>query len=303
MLSPVDLPGCVAWYDFSTPNNVFKDAYRLQAVTANNDLVGSATDLSGQGNHLTLPLNSTAQGSWKSATGTINFGIPNYLMAPDSPSLSLLQGTIFAVCQTTQTNVGRYIVAKMPSGAATIEYGFKTAVSETAMTLEVKNGTDGTATTAGSPAGNDGNNHIWMGTFSSGALSVWMDNAQNATSTTAAVFDGTGDLVVGGDHGSAGYTGAGIGEVIIYNRVMKASQRAQINTYLADKWNVTLGTPTTRTIRNSVDGKYDTYHLDGSLWGNTDGGVPHNKVSTVTGTKHGTQDSHRDTDRATAEAR
>ena len=58
----------------------------------------------------------------------------------------------------------------------------------------------------------------------------------------------------------------------------------------------------TFTIRNPVDGKFDTFHIDTAAAQPQ----PLNAIfaaDTGNGTSHGKSDSHRDTDRATAEAR
>lgn len=58
----------------------------------------------------------------------------------------------------------------------------------------------------------------------------------------------------------------------------------------------------TFTIRNSVDGKYDSYHVDPSVAQPQ----PINAIfaaDTGTGTSHGKKDSNRDSSRDTAETR
>lgn len=56
----------------------------------------------------------------------------------------------------------------------------------------------------------------------------------------------------------------------------------------------------TYVIRNSVDGKFDTFHWDPANFNSL---TAHDAVESNQGTTHGKKDSHRDTDRPTAEAR
>jgi hypothetical protein len=58
----------------------------------------------------------------------------------------------------------------------------------------------------------------------------------------------------------------------------------------------------TFTVRNPVDGSFDTYHLDSALPQPQPGNAVF-AADTGNGTTHGKKDSHRDSDRATAEGR
>jgi len=225
--SPRRLAGLEAWYDASV----------LSSVTLTNGFVSQWNDLSGNSRNLTQTTEANRPG-----TATINgrqaidFDGSNDHLLTASEAMAR---TVFNVHLIDVANVGQLIYS-MNAGASpnqlwmSLVYSAANEYRSQSVAQSVNQGVSGGSRTA--------NPRIAAFTFSGTASTGRLDGAALAgtTATTGSnepgiilgirIISGTPSLPLDGK----------IGEHIIYNRVLSASEIATVERYLARKWGVTL---------------------------------------------------------------
>lgn len=228
--NPLKLSGLSAWYDASVSSS----------ITLTNGFVSQWSDLSGQGHHLTQSVEADRPG-----TATVNGrtaidfdGTSDYLSNAAAPP-GFTYGTIFCV-HNTDTGGSRAIYGVCGSANQMM------AASRHTTAGEYRNN-----------AGNGGTVNRSGGVNTLGATKLISQTFDSATSAHAVRIDG---VVLNGTTGGFFSNVAGtwlgvrnsntlgfglwydgkIGEWVIYNRVLSATEIARVESYLAKKWGVTL---------------------------------------------------------------
>lgn len=225
--------GLLAWYDFSN------SAYLTLSATA----ITQALDRSGNGNHTAVQGTATARPTY--ATGSLN-GLP--VATFDGGDTLVLPSALYAIPGAANTV---FAVAKRntESGATAviIQYSDTPDVSRNSLSFnstagEVLFRNDAGAGSAITNAGNTNTNYqILMGSFNgTTGLAVSVNNNTATTSTTGAVDSTIDRAYIGSRTGSSLFLTGAIGEIIVYNRLLSASESAQVYRYLSNKWGITI---------------------------------------------------------------
>jgi hypothetical protein len=226
--NPKRLSGLSAWYDATVASS----------VTLTSGFVSQWSDLSGAGHHLSQSVEADRPG-----TGTIGGktavdfdGSNDYLSNAAAPS-GWESGTIF-------------FLHERDGGGNQNGYGLTTAANNT-MYASINNVANEYRTGAGS----NGSLARSGGTATAGTQRILTHTTDNSTAglrvSGAAVTGTTGGFlpnVVGTYLGVRNSSSLGlglfwngkVGEFIIYNRVLSASEITKVEQYLAAKWGVTL---------------------------------------------------------------
>jgi type IV pilus assembly protein PilA len=80
---------------------------------------------------------------------------------------------------------------------------------------------------------------LYSAVTGNGSASLWRNGVQVANASGG--YANPVGLQLGGGYGGGEYSTAAIGEVILYPRILSASERQAVESYLAGKWSVTLG--------------------------------------------------------------
>jgi hypothetical protein len=230
--NPKSIAGLAAWYDATVASS----------VTLASGFVSQWDDLSGGGLHL-----SQATEADRPSLGTlggktaIDFdGSNDFLRNAQAPA-SWLFGTYFiAFSQDTATNVGQTLITLNVAGQ-TYRMGLVWSALQEFRTQQIS----GTGSVSNVSGGSGVTNtprlitHTYDGT-SSGSLRLSGTSLTGSSSVTASSDSG---VIVGirrASNVSSLPMDGKVGELVIYNRVLSATEIARIERYLAAKWGATL---------------------------------------------------------------
>lgn len=252
---PDDVSGCVGWFDASDSSTLL-DAITSGSPVADDAVVEMFTDKSALGTIRDFRQTATANKPIRRAAqinglDVIDFDGTDDYMALDSGGGNYLYN------YATKTQAKTVFVVSQPVTAATLAdgsvmslYNTGTAGAGGLLTCEIAYRTnartfvsDGTAATTCSTSAAS---IITMSQSGAGnvedVISMWLDG-----SSVARDSGGDGALVsedafcqLGAQVVSSLYFDGYVGEVIFYDNELSATDRASVETYLANKWGVTI---------------------------------------------------------------
>lgn len=228
---PSDIADLEGWWDFSDFANLYQDSGRTTIVTASGQTVGSVTDRSGNGLHLTQPTASkepavVAVGSlyglsfdgaddWLYANGTVTLGEHTVVVRA---KFDFANG----YCWYLDYSVSEYHYSYRPSGATYYLYR--------------GTGCGGNNSGAWASLGTQAN-YAFVCRGSSPYGEMYRDNTSQLSITSNPGTNGramTFHLLA--DNVGAYRAQATACEVLLYNKALSVSELTQINDYLTAKW-------------------------------------------------------------------
>ena len=222
------IPGCVLWLDGQDLTTLFQNTSGTTPVTTAGQVVqlwkdksSTANDASSSSSSMTYVQNSI----YFPGTQTTGLSL-NASLLPNGTSDS----TWFFVINTTTTATVVFFAAGS-SGSSLRQFylaGGNLQADES-----------GVAGISGTTAANTGSNVIFscLESQSTTTLTGWQNGAQFATKTFTFNI-GTTAATIGTDIGSYIYTGY-VSEILCFNTSVSATQRQQVEAYLAKKWKLT----------------------------------------------------------------
>jgi hypothetical protein len=225
--NPKRLSGLAAWYDASV----------LSSVTITSGFVSGWSDLSGGGLSLTQGTEANRPG-----TGTLNgrqsvsFDGSNDFLANAGVPAGWLFGTFFVALAANSG--GNLVTANVPSTTRRMSIGYSAVGNE--FRTESRNASN--ATTGRSGGERTGSAQVLAYTFDGSSTAALRVSGQSQSGPTT--FGGSGDdgITIGARVTSGSPTqtfNAEVGEFIIYNRVLSASEIGTVEQYLERKWGAT----------------------------------------------------------------
>lgn len=227
--TPLTIPGCLVWLDFSDPSTITSSSNLVSAVknkanslvtftqaTGASQPTTSATTVNGL-NVLSFS-NSGAGTGLDSASGIFNTNTPF---------------TIFCTAQINNTTTFGNLMAQGSGGSAQ-GYMFSNSVAYPSKKLGTQVGGSQTTTTNIPNAFN-----VFSLTYN-GSLVSMLINGVSGASASATPASNTNAITIGNANGySFGLLGT-MGDVLIYNRYLSTSEQTSINRYLANKWGIAI---------------------------------------------------------------
>jgi len=222
------ISGCVLWLDGQDLTTLFQNTSGTTPVTTAGQVVQLWKDKSSTANNA-----SSSSSSMTYAQNSIYF--PGSQSTGLSLNASLLpngtsDSTWFFVINTTTTATGVFFAAGS-SGSSLRQFYL--------LSGNLQADESGVVGISGTTAANTGSNVIFscLESQSTTTLTGWQNGAQFATKTFTFNI-GTAGATIGTDIGSFIYTGY-VSEILCFNTSVSATQRQQVEAYLAKKWNVT----------------------------------------------------------------
>ena len=230
--SPTSITGCRLWLDGSDPLGT-------GTPPANASSLSTWFDKSGNG------FNATANGTAATYnTNAVVFaGAQNY---GTSLSSTMLTQSAFAVISYTGSAYMDIISVRGISGTA----GLQQIITAGTQRITSYGGAvvvTGSAVTASTIV-------LYNYTFNSGASTfIYLNGTQTGTSTGSSI-SGSGTISIGSydNNGNAEPFTGNMYELIIFNVVLTQTQRQQVESYLAQKWNFTSSLPADHPGRNAI---------------------------------------------------
>jgi hypothetical protein len=270
--SPLDIAGCVGWWDSSDLSAMRQNSDGTGVVAAG-DPVGWWRDKSATGATVT---GSGSARPTLSATGfnsrqalVFNGSSTNLSNASYTATNSLSGMTRIAVCAHTTNTLG--LVSRVTAGGSDsfmqMNGGVRTYVSSNGAFL----GVNLTTSSSVAPAG------LYADVFSNSAISFYSSGA-GMTGTVfsgpiAATTDGgTPAIHIGSNSGANFFWNGPIAEYIIFNRALTRAELASVEAYLAQRWGISgVHTPATASSDpvgywqdKSGNGRHLTQAISGS---------------------------------------
>ena len=228
--SPTDISTLAAWYDATDFNFVTKDG---------SNLVSNWGDKSGNSNDATATAGDrpTWQTNQQNSLPTINFDGSDQLDLP-SGLFSIPNGsnTMFIVSQRA-TESGSVETVLNLSDATAADYFLIYAAADGSISFKSRDGAGGTVTNTGNTLTNY---NIFRGRRDGTTQALAVNGGTettNASGVSSASID-SGDI--GASNNDNLMLMGNIGEIIIYSANLSAADIALVETYLANKWGLTL---------------------------------------------------------------
>jgi len=238
-VNPAEITGLVAWYDFSAASTLFEDTARTDPVDIDTDLIKGVTDLSGAGHHLSEATNPpTYKTAIQNGLSVARFDGTNDelsvtgLTAPSSGWTWLgVFVKVGALSAATDT------VVSLADAAARIQLFTDTDDHATGMNYYQNDAAGVTTNVATGPMtwGTKvmrANSISSLDIYTGGGTPVNLNPDNNVLTT---------QTVIGLGHNQNDNTNYGdydIGEVLLYNVALSATDMNTLGNYLAAKWNV-----------------------------------------------------------------
>jgi len=228
--NPKRLAGLSAWYDATVASS----------VTLVSDYVSQWSDLSGAGHHLTQSVEADrpALGTISGKTAIDLDGSNDYLSNADAPS-GWEFGTIFCVHERDGgANQNVYAVR------SSLNNNMYCSVNSAAAEYRSGGGAGGTGGLRSTGVVTNGTPRLLTQTADNSSVYDLRLDAATATGTTSGFLTNVAGTYLGCRNSSS--LGLGlffngkVGEFIVYNRVLSASEITKVEQYLAAKWGVTL---------------------------------------------------------------
>jgi hypothetical protein len=251
---PRTLSGCVLWLDAADPYTLFSDAggTALATTTVNcwKDKSASTLSFTGGTSGPTLITSLTVNSRpYLSFNGTSNY-LLNTSMSVSQPY------TIYVVGYATASAASTYYRILHGLSAGSVNFNLVIGALAGNVAMFIGNASSWNDVNAIVPATTSFN--VWViysATVTGGTLNSFLSGTActSKTGNTASTISG---FNIGGGQSSTGYSTTQpfqgyVGEILMYNYVLSASQRQQVEGYLAWKWGMTSSSttkPTTITL-------------------------------------------------------
>ena len=248
---PRSLSGCVLWLDADDPYTLFSDAggTTLATTTVNawKDKSASALLFAGGTSGPTLIKSTTVNSRpYLSFNGTSNY-LLNTSMSVSQPY------TIYVVGYATASAASTYYRILHGLSAGSVNFNLVIGALAGNVAMFIGNASSWNDVNAIVPATTSIN--VWViysATVTGGTLNSFL-NGTACTSKTGNIASTISGFNIGGGQSSTGYSTTQpfqgyVGEILMYNYVLSASQRQQVEGYLAWKWGMTSSSITKPTV-------------------------------------------------------
>ena len=230
VFTPTDLSNLSVWYDATDFNFITKDG---------SNLVSSWGDKSGGGNNATAtggdrPL---LQANEQNSLPTINFDATDQMDLP-SGLFSVPNGnsTLFIVSQRASESGNLEAVFSLSDGTA-LDYFLVYATAAGTVTYKSRDGAAGSLSSAGHTLTNY---NILRGRRSGTTQALAVNGATEVTNASGVSSAGIDSGDIGAGNADNFLLTGNIGEIILYNTSLSAANILLVETYLANKWGLTL---------------------------------------------------------------
>lgn len=209
---PTDIGGCSLWLDGADRTTI----------------TGNVTSIREKANNVSLSVSGTVTATTIGSQSSLSFGGSGYLFGNVN---NILTGTSFVVFRTTAANNGYSPFFTWRDNAGQINFpAFGYVPGGNLIGPYTTFVGVGTLTTSVSIGNSYLTSYSWSGTTTNVGF-----NGATPTSGTQPAFASSETLLwIAFDNG--GYATVNIGEILLYNSVLAAPQRQQIESYLAQKW-------------------------------------------------------------------
>jgi hypothetical protein len=248
---PRSLSGCVLWLDADDPYTLFSDAAgtTLATTTVNawKDKSANALLFAGGTSGPTLIKSTTVNSRpYLSFNGTSNY-LLNTSMSVSQPY------TIYVVGYATASAASTYYRILHGLSAGSVNFNLVIGALAGNVAMFIGNASSWNDVNAIVPATTSIN--VWViysATVTGGTLNSFL-NGTACTSKTGNIASTISGFNIGGGQSSTGYSTTQpfqgyVGEILMYNYVLSASQRQQVEGYLAWKWGMTSSSITKPTV-------------------------------------------------------
>ena len=244
---PSDLSGLKLW--LKADAGVYQDSAGTTPVASDNDPVGKWTDQSGTGNHYTQAT-SGARPSWQTneqnSLPTVKGDGSNDYLAGNAPVTGGGNRTIFIVVKPDTTASEKYWADFGNNSASGKDYRIGNAAASK-FGVKVEDG-NRLFTTAVSTAAY----HIVTVRQSGSSttnIDAWVDGAAlTVSSTTSRTINTANNGRLFANYTGTLFSACLIGEVIVYDSALSATDRQQVEDYLGTRWNLSAGSGSSTTL-------------------------------------------------------
>lgn len=217
--SPKSIPGLIAWWDFSSLG------------LADGTAISSVADLSDAGNNLSSGISAnfpTCKTGIQNGLAIARFDGSNDTLPTASIPLPPTQ-TIFAVASLPNTSINFPMLVSQSSSQMELRYNGNTGKPEM--------GGVGSSTAVATNVAGTGFHRI-AGTWDQlgGALNIYDDVPETNSGSDTGAINATGVINIGSRGGGSFFFNGDLGEILIYNTVLSATVRQQVESYLDFKW-------------------------------------------------------------------
>lgn len=211
---PLSIAGCQAWYDFADPTT----------ITQSSNKVSQANDKSGNGRNLTQATGAN-QPTWGKAylngKRYLLFAANHFMV---SSAITLAQPiTIIVLVLDSAAGASQANIVARDS----VQFLYRRSTG--AWAFYADSAEQGTTAT-------DGNLHRLSAVFNGASSVLYLDNASITSANPGSGGFSTQAISVGGLSGGTALWQGDIGEILIYNTALSASDRYNIDQYLLLKW-------------------------------------------------------------------
>ena len=227
---PTDIAGCELWLD--AEQGVYKDAGTTLA--ANNETVQQWNDQSGNGNHVsqsTAVNRPTYKTSGINSKASIDFDGIGDFMDSTTPVVSA-PNTVFAVFNQTTNTINGGVVWDSDSGDRHNFFWRNSSGFYEAAAVNAEVTTISTLTA----------DYIAAVVYNGASSSIHMNGADVGDGSVDLGSNSLNGITVGAlrSNITGWYMDGQIAELVVYNSVLSTADRQAVETYLADKWGITL---------------------------------------------------------------
>jgi len=240
VFDPSTISGLTAWYDASDAATLYSASSGGSLVTADAASVLRWQDKSGNSHHL---INSTSGEAPVLKTSLINSrnairfdGTDDRLIASALNLTSASASTLVAVMKFRSSSGFAIAVAfgtQGGFGAHTIEKNR----GSSRFSFSAGSSSLGSESSIGSTAPNTNTNAL-VSVFSSGTLTSFINNTQDATGSVVTSLSSLSGLTVGAYFASGYNADIDACEILYYNRAITSTERGDLHGYLASKWGI-----------------------------------------------------------------
>lgn len=253
--SPTDISGLQLWLDADDPRTLYSDTSGTTKATTDGTTVALWVDKSGNGRNTsqsTAASRPAIKAAFTNGRNVLNFdGSNDTLTVPSSTStfkfLHSTASTVFIVVQYKATGTYRSYFTTA-SSSAHVGYIIYTNTDNTTYLPWMAGGVAGSLVSANQSVANyiDASQAYLVccasdptnATAANRAIGYKNGTApykNNISTLTPSTANSTYDLAIGSE-GGAYFANVYIAEIVVYNALLTASQRIQVETYLNNKW-------------------------------------------------------------------